>query len=722
MDLRQNLISHPSTQHLTNYHFEYCGKPLNEYLELSLIPDLPVDASLAIIQDNYNDRTARAHFLRVKELVAPNASNGKGLGEDWGIAGGSTLAEQIQFASPPTASELGNYFTQPLPTLVSVLSPTKSPTEQTSSVKSLILSHWNPPPPHRRTQGDILYIAFTSTEGELYHITGHIKGFFISRSTNQKFAPTSKNPQKLPTHSLLTLLQSLSPAVQRAFTSAQSDVQPEILSTAPLSNALPAFPWLVSAPQINPDAARTQKSWLEGLAEGQGNLRDWNDEIQSTRSLPSICVRERLVRERLLQKSLADFSACATYASMLVRRGELLPLDPVPEPHEHGGGHTVPEDSSGTMWHYNNIFLSLGSEDVLGSFEAEGGGEASRVAVGKDVIGVARVNNLLLEPQGEEEKPETGLCTLGTVVVDYLGERIVAQSVVPGIFQQAPEKKDEEGAAAGTYRIVYGGVDNGEKIFMDAEFDEKFRKLTDKLHIKRHDVWEIPKKPSPNSTEVNGVNGDTPSERNKRTLCTSLETKGLRGPDGRSYVIDLYKLTPVDIAWLEQHHSDPEDSYPHRMAFLRGECIDLFWENKLRMWVTEKLAEVRKTESTDEAIDGSEKEKENEKIDISGFNFALNPDVFTASQGPVTEEEKKRVQEDENGVRDCCAFLREKLIPDLMKELTDGSSGWPVDGKSLTSIMHRNGVNVRYLGKVVELCGDITKLRAVKVPLIWRYL
>ena len=561
-----------------------------------------------------------------------------------------------------------------------------------------------------------MYIAFTSPEGELHHITGHIKGFYVSRSTNQKFDPTSKNPQKLATHSLVTLLQSLSPALQKTFTSPQPETQSEILSDAPLVNALPAFPWLVSPPQVNPDAARTQRPWLEALAEGQGNLRDWNDEIQSTRSLPSTGVRERLVRERLLQKSLADFAACATYAAMLVRRGELLPLDPVPETHEHGEGHSVPEDSAGSMWHYNNIFLSLGAEDVSSSFEAEGGGEASRVAVGKDVVGVARLNALLLEPQGEEE-PGTGLCTLGTIVVDYLGERFVAQSVLPGIFQQAPEKKDEEGAAAGAHRIVYGAVDNGEKIFADADFDEKFSKLTDKLHIKRHDVWEIPKKPSPKSTEtsgVNGVNGDAPTERKKRTLATSLETKGLRGSDGRSYVLDLYKLTPVDIAWLEEHHSDTEDRYPHRLAFLRSECIDLFWESKLRAWVTEKLEERRKAESTDESED-SEKDKENEKIDISGFDFALNPDVFTASQGPVTEEEKKQVQEDEDDVRACCAFLQEKLIPDLMKELTDGSGGWPVDGKSLTGIMHRNGVNVRYLGKVVEFCGDVIKLKAVKV-------
>ena len=696
--------------HLTNYHLEYEGKPLNEYLELSLNADLPLEASLSIVEDSYNERTARAHFLRIKELISPPGSSAKGLGEDWGINGGTTLAERISSATPPTPSDLGNYFSQSLPTLSSVLAPIKVFSQQTSStVKSLILSQWNPPPPHRRTQGDLLYISFTSLEGDLYHITGHIKGFYVSRSTNQKFDPIPKNPQKLPTHSLLTLLQSLSAQFTNTFASLHSsDPNTEILSDAPLANALPAFPWLVHPPQPTPDPIRTQKPWLESLAEAQANLRDWNDEIQSTRSLPSSGVRERLIRERLLQKSLADFAACATYAATLVRRGELLPLDPIPENHEGHDGEV--EETSGTMWHYNNVFLSLGGDDVLGTFEAEGGGEASRVAVGKDVVGVSRVNALLLDAQGEGDKADIGLCTLGTVIVDYLGERLVAQSVVPGIFQQAPETaKHEEGAAAGAHRIIYGAVDNAEKIYADVEFDEKFAKLMDKLHIKRHDVWEVPKK---SKDEVNAVDGETPS-RAKRNICTSLETKGLRGADGRKYVLDLYKLTPLDIAFIEENHTDTEDGYPHRMVFLRGECVDAFWESKLHAWVQDKLEERKKSKS--ETTQENEDDKETEKIDISPFDFALNPDVFTPSQAPVTEEERKRLMEDEADVRACCAFLREKLIPDLIKELSDGSGGWPVDGKSLTTIMHRAGVNVRYIGKVIELCGDAPKLQAVKV-------
>ena len=140
----------------------------------------------------------------------------------------------------------------------------------------------------------------------------------------------STQPPKILKNFLLTVyLLSSNPSPHNSqiplHHSIQSDVNAEILSDAPLANALPAFPWLVQPPQITPDSARTQKPWLEALAEGQGNLRDWNDEIQSTRSLPSTGVRERLIRERLLQKSLADFSACATYCCYACSTGRTSP-------------------------------------------------------------------------------------------------------------------------------------------------------------------------------------------------------------------------------------------------------------------------------------------------------------------------------------------------------------------------------------------------------------
>ena len=52
-------------------------------------------------------------------------------------------------------------------------------------------------------------------------------------------------------------------------------------------------------------------------------------------------------------------------------------------------------------------------------------------------------------------------------------------------------------------------------------------------------------------------------------------------------------------------------------------------------------------------------------MDISGFDFALNPDVFSGQQ-PQADEEKAEMQKDEESVRAACAYLVDKVIPDLV--------------------------------------------------------
>ena len=52
-------------------------------------------------------------------------------------------------------------------------------------------------------------------------------------------------------------------------------------------------------------------------------------------------------------------------------------------------------------------------------------------------------------------------------------------------------------------------------------------------------------------------------------------------------------------------------------------------------------------------------------MDISGFDFALNPDVFSGQQ-PQTDDEKAEMQKDEKSVREACAYLVDKVIPDLV--------------------------------------------------------
>ena len=81
-----------------------------------------------------------------------------------------------------------------------------------------------------------------------------------------------------------------------------------------------------------------------------------------------------------------------------------------------------------------------------------GGDEAAYAAASLDLKGVEMYNKLDLE----------GLHTLGTVVVDYRGYRIIAQSIIPRILQ-----RDQENS------VVYGSVDGGKTIATHNVFLEK---------------------------------------------------------------------------------------------------------------------------------------------------------------------------------------------------------------------------------------------------------
>ena len=115
----------------------------------------------------------------------------------------------------------------------------------------------------------------------------------------------------------------------------------------------------------------------------------------------------------------------------------------------------------------------------------------------------------------------------------------------------------------------------------------------------------------------------------------------------------------------------------------------------------EEAAAKEKPSKDDESEEKSEEKLDRERVDISGFNLALNPDVCNG-QVPQTKEEKEQWAADEKEVREACDYLRSKVIPELIQDLHDGEVGFPMDGQSLTQLLHKRGINMRYLGKVAE--------------------
>ncbi|KAM6986115.1 clustered mitochondria protein homolog [Aplochiton taeniatus] len=84
-----------------------------------------------------------------------------------------------------------------------------------------------------------------------------------------------------------------------------------------------------------------------------------------------------------------------------------------------------------------------------------------------------------------------------------------------------------------------------------------------------------------------------------------------------------------------------------------------------------------------------------------GFDIRFNPDVCS----PVVcfpADCVQDVQKHKRLLKDAAAFLLSNQIPAILRDCLDHTA-LPVDGGSLTAELHLRGVNVRYLGAVLEL-------------------
>ena len=636
------------------------------------------------------------HVLRIRELIGAT-SDRTDLSQ--GVQAGLSLHDHVvnlandtqhtAIASQPKQHPLTHYDLEALPSIHALTLPEQAP--QPRCVKSISVSPWNPPPYHLRSRGQLLYIQLVTLEGDSFHITAHVTGFFVNKSTVNKFDPLPRtSPKPLNAHSLLTLLPKLSPGFDAAFKSLQTANGRDPLAAFPLSNALPANPWTVSSSVTNlaehlPDICRAQESFLVNGIDNAETLRDWNEEFQTTRELPRETVQDRVFRERVASKLFADYNEAAVQGAVLIARGEVAPLNP-------------PEPPDAQIFVYNNVFYSFGADGV-GTFTQEGGDEAARVATGKDVMGVKTVNQMDIRD----------LATPGTTVIDFLGKRIVAQSIVPGIFKQREP---------GEQQIDYGGVDGKDIVTADESFAPLFAMLSKSLNVKKHPVWD--------------------KDGKRYDLESSVETKGLLGTDGRRYVLDLYRITPVDVYWVEDHWDkvaeNPDDPasarrYPHRMSTLRPELVENYWRSRLNQYIKSELAQLKNNDANGESQqeerteddqekklnqektslsaigkkdDDELKSSDAERVDLSAFQLSFNPDVFSGQQ-PQTEQEKEEWAKDEGDVRALSDYLLETIIPKLMKDIADGEVGFPMDGKALTILLHKRGINIRYLGSIATV-------------------
>lgn len=679
-DIVETLKVLPSTREFTSYELTSAAntKLSNETLISELVKENEDSVLIKLIPLAYNEVSARKHVIAVREyanLESKSDSFNDVLGVGYGQSTYSELeltdkeieekkeTEKKEEESTPISdaekSEISSLVADIL-TLkpdLDIVSAKKT-LKPLPAVKSLFISQWSPANISRKLAGDLFYLQIQTLESEIFQITAHVSGFFVNNSSNSHFDGSihkPRNGKQLFNYSLISLLKTLSPLFE-----AQLKKNDELLSKfafetyiVPDSTNIRS-PWFVKELE-NPtaDLGKSQYNLLHGGIDGLDLKVDWNKDYQSLKGLSKSNLPERISRDQSLISKSSDFTIASIKGALSIIRGEIEPVNP-------------DENPDYFVYLRNGIFYSK-AIDSIGQFKSTGGIEAARSCAGKDVTALKYLNQYDIN----------NVHSLLTTVVDYLGHRVICQAPVPGIFSDddvAPQENEEEESLEQT--VKYGFIDDHSDVVSDESFVETFKNVGEAFHLKPHKIWN-----NDGSKVVDVV--------------TSGYTKGTKGTDGKSYIIDMFRSTPLDIEFIDENYdSSKEDSYPHRETLLRHEAIS--------EWIKRETAVAVKKETERLEKEGKIDSESKPTIGVDNALFLLNPDAFSLTPAP-SKELADELKKDEEKVREVSKFVSQILVPEFVKEMELSEVYNAIDGAHLSEVLHSVGINMRYLGKIATL-------------------
>uniref|UniRef100_A0ACD5Z3S7 Uncharacterized protein n=1 Tax=Avena sativa TaxID=4498 RepID=A0ACD5Z3S7_AVESA len=662
-----------------------------------------------MVTATYDERSIRSHLRRVRELLSLSSLH---------VSLSTSLALQQESAQAKKA-DTGKTAGQELDGLnfmedntVALTSLLASEPAEIKCVDSIVFSSFNPPPTYRRLHGDLIYIDVVTLEGNKYCITGSSKAFYVNAS-NGSILDSRPLKQSHEASTLVGLLQKISAKFKKGF----REILDRKASAHPFENVqalLPVTSWLGAYPvqEHKRDAARAEDSVVLSYGtELIGMQRDWNEELQSCREFPHGNPQERILRGRALYKVTCDFVDAAVKGAVGVINRCIPPINPtdpecfhmyvhnniffsfaVDSDYEHiskdqkpdrqnGPGRSMPVPSldlgakADRNHEDSNAALSSKTEEPNGVLEAP---TEAQIADSEQAT-YASANNDLKGTKSYQEADIPGLYNLAMAIIDYRGHRVVAQSIIPGILQG--DKSDS---------LLYGSVDNGKKISWNESFHAKVVEAAKRLHVKEHVVLD--------------------GSGNPVKLAATVECKGIVGSDDRHYILDLMRVTPRDSNYI---------GLQHRFCVLRPELVASFVEaESVKKSPAQKVpdvsAELDGPESNDDnaaSVDGHDKSDESPAPTPAERNDSIeeilfNPNVFTEYKLAGSPEE---IAEDEALVKKVGSYLLDTVIPKFVQDLCSLDVS-PMDGQTLTDVLHSNGINVRYLGKVAGMIKHLPHL------------
>ncbi|KAM3938791.1 clustered mitochondria protein homolog isoform 1-T1 [Leptodactylus fuscus] len=689
-EIIQVLMEHEDSCHRTCFSLQFDGNVLDNFSELKSVEGLKENSVLKVVEEPYTIREARIHIRHFRDLLKSldltDAYNGVDCSSlsflsniSEGDIGDSSSFENNGKKKKRSSAEQGLDAIDCSPPEYILPGSVERPLQPLQPIsidkppqclKSLIMSGWNPPPGNRKMHGDLLYLTVVTMEDHHINITSSNRGFYINQSTAEVFNPKPASPSHL-SHSIVELLNQVSPAFKKNF----SNLQKKRVHRHPLERiATPyqMYSWIAPSSNHIIDCVRAEDAYNSRLGYEEhipGQTRDWNEELQTTRELPQELPADQLVRRRANFKINSDFVGACTRGAMAVIDGNVMAINPG-------------EETKMQMFIWNNIFFSFGF-DVRDHYKDLGGDHAAHVAATHDLKGVQAYSDLDIEE----------LYVLGTVVLDYRGYRVTAQSIIPGILDR---KEDQS--------VVYGSIDFGKTVSSNVKYLALLQKACKPLRIMRHTVL---------------------NEKNEEVLlCSSVECKGIVGNDGRHYILDLLRTFPPDVNFLPLKEENLLNDcrnfgfpkpYRHRLCSLRPELMESFFQYKYAQFMKVVMNKSQNGEllQPDNSGDVSQRDdlkgadivreacRDTGSVTEYMFDVRFNPDVYS----PVVrfpESQNQALQIQKRLLSEAAAFILTVQIPNFIKACLNHIIV-PLDGKTLKESLHSHGINIRYLGTVAEM-------------------
>ncbi|CAI4229017.1 unnamed protein product [Auanema sp. JU1783] len=704
-ELHQVLLEREFTCHRTCFSLQLNGQTLDNFVELKNIPEVVDGCVIQVVDEPFTLREARIHLRHIRDLLrtvdpvdAANAVDGHSVTYLPSISIQERRDKDKPFDGQPPEYVLPGTKDRALGHLLST--PVKLP----QALRNISISSFNPPPGPRKMKGDVLYFYIDTVEKRRLHVTCCTKGFFVNSSTDETFDPSPSSQHRNIYHSVVDLLNVVSPGFKKAYPALiKRRSERQMLDRLP--TPYPIFSWVVPPVSVTEDGFRAEDGTLPHRVGYEdhlpGQIRDWNEELQTTYEMPKQSWGDRVIRDRSIFKIHGDFIGAAVKGATVVLDGNAMAINPADEPKTH-------------MFIWNNIFFSLGF-DVKDHYKEIGGDAASFTATSADLNGVKAYVSI--------DDPK--LCTLGMAVIDYRGCRVTAQSIIPGILDKEQDQS-----------VIYGSVDFGKTIVSSDKYHEVLGNAAKQLRILPHEV-------------IVGPDGETAK------LYSSYETKGIIGNDGRQYVLDLLRTMPPDVHFIKGADVSEKAKelgfprkHPHELAALRQELVEVFYENKCLQFIrvaAEHVRDVCAKMTDDEKKKNSEIEKDMTKIlvDITEgrepttehkavsealekaakevgslkpntCDIRFNPDCYstTVQHAPTENLEAQR-----RLLVDAAEFLLTVHIPEFVQHCLE-CSVTPIDGEALSELLQARGINIRYLGeiaKIVEKASQTTYMKTLVV-------